>query len=132
MKIILSAIILFFSLNVCSQEIELICKGVNRGSDIRTESHEFPVMVDFVSPGFRGIRFFLVPSCFSIQNLTIPIIPVCTANQNEMECICTNSLGLTRINLSRITGRLNIKTFFERKEVWEGDYSCERVTKRKF
>ncbi len=115
-----------------AQNIELYCKGISTGTDVRTESHEFPMSVSFTVPMFSGIRMFMIPSCINYKNIKDPIIPDCKSNQNELSCTCSNSSGITMLNLSRVNGRLNIKTFFNTKESWEGEYMCEKITSRKF
>jgi hypothetical protein len=53
----------FFTLNVQSQQVELFCKGVNTGTDVRNESLEFPMWVTFKPPDFGLVRRVLVPGC---------------------------------------------------------------------
>ncbi len=125
------ALICFLSLNSHSQTVELFCKGVNSGTDIRTGAHEFPMWVSFSPADFGGIRNFLVPSCMA-DSKTPNNAPSCKSTSNEFECICSNSMGTTMINLSRITGKLNINTFFTRKDNWSGEYSCDRLPTKKF
>jgi len=120
-----------FSCNSHSQTLELFCKGLNSGSDIRSEAHEFPMWVSFSPADFGGIRNFLVPACMT-DSKSPNNVPSCKSTSNELDCNCSNSMGMTMINLSRITGKLNIKTFFTKKDVWSGEYYCEKITTKKF
>ena len=132
MKLIIYFIFLFGINNSFSQEVQLLCKGITTGSNIRSSSNEFPITFNFSTPEFYGIRMHLVPGCLQLDPKKPEIIPSCTVNSNEMNCTCVNTLGTTVLNLSRITGRLSIKTYFTKKEYWEGEYSCEQITNRKF
>lgn len=124
-------LIFLICINSHGQTIELFCKGSNSGSDIRTVKHEFPILVSFSKAEFGGIRNFLVPSCMS-DTKNPNNAPTCKSNSNEIDCVCSNSRGTTAINLSRVTGRLDIQTFFVSKESWYGDYYCEKITTKKF
>lgn len=125
------ALICFFSLNSYSQTIELFCKGVASGTDIRSETHEFPIWVGFAPADFGGIRSFLVPACIpDKQNPNNA--PSCKSTSNDLDCICNNFMGTTMINLSRVSGKLKIQTYFTKKENWSGEYSCDRMPTKKF
>ena len=133
MKLIICFFIFLLGIqNSFSQEVQLLCKGTTSGSDIRTSFNEFPITFNFSTPDFFGIRMHLIPGCLQMDPNKPEIVPSCTVNSNEMNCTCANSLGTTILNLSRVTGKLSIKTFYSKKEYWEGDYACEQITKRKF
>ena len=123
--------ICFFSFNSYSQTVELFCKGVSSGTDVRTESIEFPLWVRFDPADFGGIRSSVVPGCMA--NVQSPNAgPSCKSTSNELDCSCKNHLGFTTFNLSRITGRLKTLTLFTDKARWEGDYYCDKITSKKF
>ena len=124
-------LICFFSINSNAQPVELFCKGLNTGTDIRTETHEFPMWVNFSPADFGGIRNFLVPACIA-DSKNSNNVSSCRSTSNELDCTCNNFMGTTMINLSRITGKLNIKTFFTKKESWSGEYYCDKITTKKF
>jgi len=124
-------VIWFFSFNTQSQTLELFCKGSTSGTDIRTDSSEFTMWVSFAPPEFGGIRNFLVPACME-DSKTPNNTPSCKSTSNELDCTCNNSIGTTMINLSRISGKLSIQTFFKDKNNWEGNYYCDKITTKKF
>lgn len=136
-KILICFLLIFGVQNSFSQEIELLCKGKSSGTDVRLENHEFPMTVSFTIPYFSGIPIVLVPACNEFDKNKPAVIPACTVTSNELTCNCTNSSGkimsgITIFNLSRITGRLRINTYFNNKVSWEGEYFCEKITARKF
>ena len=124
-------LICFYCFNSQAQTVELFCKGSNSGTDIKTVKHEFPILVSFSPAEFGGIRNFLVPSCMS-DTKNPNNAPTCKSTSNEIDCVCSNSRGTTAINLSRISGKLDIQTFFVSKESWSGEYYCEKITTKKF
>jgi len=120
-----------------SQEVELLCKGTSSGSDVRTEKQEFPMTVNFVKPNIYGLPAYLIPSCVEWGEKMTNVTPNCTVNNNELNCMCSNSSssifsGISSFKLSRVNGRLTINTYFKNKENWSGDYICEKITLRKF
>lgn len=136
-KILICFLLIFGTQNSYSQEIELLCKGISSGTDVRTDNYEFPMTVNFTTQYFHGIPMPLIPSCWEYGEKITAILPVCTVNSNEMTCTCSNSArskmsSASNFNLSRVTGKLTINTYFKNNNSWKGDYFCEKITARKF
>lgn len=130
-------LLLFFVIGCCSlitsvshaETIELYCKG-NTFGDFQSEKQEFPLSVIFSPADFFEIPLKYIPGCMKFE--TEPNSS-CSLTKNALNCRCANSLAITSLFLSRVTGRLNIEnTYIKDSKTQKGDYSCEKVTQRKF
>jgi hypothetical protein len=98
--------------------------------DFKPEAAEFSINISFTQPNFWGIQNRYVIGCMEISKK--PEVK-CSAGQNSFDCFCSNSIAITRLNLSRVTGRLTIdSTFVSDKAVSRGVYNCEKIIERKF
>jgi hypothetical protein len=114
-----------------AQVIELSCSGQVSGTNIATEQDEFLITVDLTRGNFWGIKNGSIPGCIELEQTKREFS--CSTSNNEFNCSCKNSLGQTFINLSRVTGRLKIDTYWQKERaIWNGIFSCERITSRKF
>jgi hypothetical protein len=128
LKFILGCFYLFASIS-SAQTVELYCKGKTSG-DFQSENQEFTLNVTFSPADFYEIPLKYVPGCMKLG--TAPDSS-CTATKNTLNCSCSNSLAITSLVLSRVTGRLNIESIYIKgSQSQKGDYSCEKVTQRKF
>jgi hypothetical protein len=130
-------LLLVFVIGCCSlitsvshaETIELYCKG-NTFGDFQSENQEFPLTVTFSPADFSEIPLRYVPGC--LQTGTSPDSN-CSSTKNSLNCTCSNSFAITSLVLSRVTGRLNIdSTHIKDSKSQKGNYSCEKVTQRKF
>ena len=130
-------IFLFLVIGCCSlitsvshaQIIELYCKG-NTSGDFQSENQEFPLNVSFSPADIFEIPLRYIPGCFKLG--TSPN-ESCSSTKNTLNCSCSNTMAITSLVLSRVTGRLNIEyTYVKDFKSQKGDYSCEKVTQRKF
>lgn len=130
-------LLLVFVIGCCSliasvshaETIELYCKG-NTFGDFQSEKQEFPLSVTFSPADFFEIPLRYIPGCMKFE--TEPYSS-CSSTKNTLTCSCSNSLSRTILVLSRVTGRLNIEnTYIKDSTSQKGDYSCEKVTQRKF
>ena len=112
-----------------AETIELYCKGKTY-VDFQSENQEFPLSVSFSPADFFEIPLRYIPGCLKLG--TSPNSS-CSSTKNILNCSCSNSLAITSLVLSRVTGRLNIEsTYVKDSKSQKGDYSCEKVTQRKF
>jgi hypothetical protein len=120
-----------FSQTAPSSQIDLTCKGLSGGTDIRSEYREFDITVDTVTGEMFNYPERVAMGCIvSPKKGSI----TCSANRNFIACECkADPLFAERgsMHLSRNTGNLKITTYFK-NAIWEGNYSCERVSTRKF
>ena len=130
-------LLLVFVIGCCSlitsvshaETIELYCKG-NTFGDFQSENQEFSLNVTFSPADFFEIPLRYIPGCIKLG--TSPDSN-CSSTKNSLNCTCSNSFAITSLVLSRVTGRLNIEsTYFKDSKSQKGDYSCEKVTQRKF
>ena len=131
-------LLLVFVIGCCSlinsvshaQTIELYCKG-NTFGDFQSENQEFSLNVTFSPADFFEIPLKYIPGC--MKWVETPPNVNCSATKNTLNCTCSNSYAITSLVLSRVTGRLNIEsTYIKDSKSQRGNYSCEKVTQRKF
>ena len=131
-------LLLVFVIGCCSlitpvshaETIELYCKG-NTFGDFQSENQEFPLNVTFSPADFFEIPLKYIPGC--MKWVETPPNSNCSSTKNTLNCTCSNSYAITSLFLSRVTGRLNIEnTYIKDSKSQKGDYSCEKVTQRKF
>lgn len=111
--------------------IDLTCKGTSSGTDVRSEYREFDLTVNTITG-----EMFNYPNRVSIACMESPPqgTKSCTVGSNYITCQCKTFDMFAKsgsMQLSRNTGKLKITTFLK-DAVWEGDYSCEKVLKKKF
>ncbi len=130
-------LLLVFLIGYCSlitsvshaETIELYCKG-NTFGDFQSEKQEFPLSVTFSPADFFEIPLKYTIGCMKLQT---EANSSCSSTKNSLNCSCSNSIAITSLVLSRVTGRLNIEnTYIKDSKSQKGDYSCEKVTQRKF
>lgn len=116
--------------NICNgQTVELYCKGKAQG-DLMSGEGEFELNVSFANPSFWGIPNKFVLGC---MDLSEKAAEKCSATSNFLNCSCSNSVALTTISLSRVTGRLTIENIsLQDKRYSKGGYECNKVSSRKF
>jgi hypothetical protein len=120
---------LFFSKIACAQTVELYCKG-NSSGDFGSEEREFSLNVSFAPADFGGIPQRFVIGCMDLKEKSQTS---CTSSVNNLVCTCHNSIASTFFNLSRVTGRLTIDSYYsDGLKVSRGIYECSRISKRKF
>lgn len=120
-----------FSQVASSNLIDLSCKGISGGTDIRNEYKEFDITVNIVTG-----EMFNYPNRVSMGCIVTSQggSQTCSVGRNYISCECKPPpLFAERgsMHLSRNTGKLKITTYFK-DAIWEGNYSCEKVSTKKF
>jgi hypothetical protein len=121
-----------FSQEASSSLVDLTCKGESGGTDIRSEYREFDITVNTVTGAMFNYPGRVSQGC--IMSLKISSRS-CSVASNYIQCICKTgepyfAQGGSML-LSRNTGNLKITTYFK-DAIWEGNYSCEKVSTRRF
>ena len=131
MKNIFFIAFLFISVSSYAQKIDFLCIGTTSGTDIRDGSLEVPISVNVATGEIWNFGVTFAPGCFTFgSDKKVP--QSCKVNPNEIICTCVNSYNHSSIiKLSRITGKLRVDTIFNNQSWW-GNYSCEKITSRKF
>jgi len=131
MKNIFFIAFLFVSFTSYAQKIDFLCAGNIGGTDIRDESLEVVISVDVAAGQIWNFGRTFAPGCFTYEPDKI-VKQSCKVNPNEIICSCDNPHNQASvIKLSRITGKLRVDTL-NNKQFWWGNYSCEKITSRKF
>ena len=117
--------------------LNLYCRGVSESNNAPPQQQEFSMNFDRTTGDLWEFPLYIAPGCIDLKN---PAKMKCSVDQNMGRCYCTNTMGGSLLELSRITGRMKVTTTFESKGVkkaddlrWiEGVYECERAPDRKF
>jgi hypothetical protein len=121
-----------FSQATSNSLVDLTCKGSNSGTSVKTEYREFDMTVDTTTGEMFNYPNIIAVACTgSSTKETVS----CVSGSTYITCQC-EKLNLLPMNgtmqLSRNTGKLKITTSFNDGDKWVGDYSCEKVLKKKF
>lgn len=114
-----------------SDIVDLTCKGMSGGTDIRSEYREFDITIDTLTGEMYNYPNKVSLGCIRSPNKGSKS---CSAERTFITCECKADPLFAEggsMQLSRNTGRLKITTYFK-KAIWEGDYSCEKASTRKF
>ena len=130
----LTLFLLVFSSYVTASPIELLCKGKTSGSNISTTSFEIDVTIEEESGEIYGFPTGKAMGCSSSFG---EIHRSCDKSESRFICSCSNNLGYSIIEVSRLSGKINIQSTLKFKkskseETWISEGICKLRPKKKF
>ena len=126
--------ILVFSLQATAKPIELLCVGKTYGTNIKTTSFEIDLTIEEESGEIYDFPIYKAMGCSSTNG---EVNRSCDKSEPRFRCSCSNNLGYSIIEVSRISGKLNIQSVLKSKkskleENWTSEGTCQLRPKKKF
>ena len=134
LKYWLTLCILVFSIQATAKPIELLCVGKTYGTNIKTTSFEIDLTIEEDSGEIYDFPMYKAMGCSSTFG---EVHRSCDKSESRFRCSCNNNLGYSIIEVSRISGKLNIQSVLKSKktkldESWTSDGTCQLRPKKKF
>jgi hypothetical protein len=129
-------IIMILPMHSYSSEIALFCKGKVITPGYSDGEYEFPFNFDDTTGFAYGFPNLIVPGGLDTSQ---PASRKCDLGSAMLNCSYSNSIWLSSIDLSRVTGKLVVTTFEiskgkkeSLKSYSKGIFLCEKFSQRKF